>query len=65
MFSELKRKYENSAHEKADIIDYAKNLHSELMKISDLGTLMNNNFIKNVTISQNGIYIELDSDIKL
>ena len=52
MFSELKRRYDNSAHEKADLIDYAKNLHRELIKISDLGTLLNSSIVKNVTINK-------------
>lgn len=65
MFSELKRRYDNSAHEKADLIDYAKNLHRELIKISDLGTLLNSSIVKNVTINKTGVYIELDSGIKL
>lgn len=65
MFEALKEKYENSSKEKADLLEYAKNLHAGLIHITDLNTLFDHSLVSEAVIDSIGLYIKLNTGIKL
>lgn len=65
MFQEVKRQYENSEKEKKDKLNYYKNTLSHLAETSDLNLLMEMSVVDRLIIDGDGMYVELNSGIKL
>ena len=65
MYQEIKKQYENSGKEKRDRIEYQKAIHSNLMKTADVKSLMEKSSVNRLVIEESGIYVELETGIKL
>lgn len=65
MYQEIKKQYENSGKEKRDRVEYQKAVHSNLMKMADVKSLMEKSSVNRLVVEESGIYVELETGIKL
>lgn len=65
MLHKARMQFENSEKEKKDIAEYQKKIHSFLMEMAEFSSLTENSDVNKIVIDKSGIYIELNTGIKM